>query len=98
MLPFQAVKNTKEKTKIKKYQSNYNFTIHKKIGVVSEKPNGWTLELNIVSFNGRDAKYDLLEWRNDHTELRTGARFSESDLKPLMELIRKHLAESGNEE
>jgi hypothetical protein len=60
---------------MRKDQSNYNFQIHEKIGVVSEKPNGWALELNIVSFNGRDAKYDLREWRNDHTELRTGARF-----------------------
>ena len=83
---------------MKKDQSNYNFKIHEQIGVVSEKPNGWTLELNIVSFNGRDAKYDLREWRNDHTELRTGARFSESDLKPLMELIGKHLEESGHGE
>lgn len=83
---------------MKKDQSTYNFKIHEKIGVVSEKLNGWTLELNVVSFNGRDAKYDLREWRNDHTELRTGARFSESDLKPLMELIRKHLEENGHGE
>ena len=83
---------------MKKDQSNYNFKIHEKIGVVSEKPNGWTLELNIVSFNGRDAKYDLREWRNDHTELRTGARFSESELKPLMELIGKYLEKSGHGE
>lgn len=83
---------------MRKDQSNYNFKILENIGVVSEKPNGWTLELNIVSFNGRDARYDLREWRNDHTELRNGARFSESDLKPLMELIRKHLEESGHGE
>ena len=83
---------------MKKDQSNYNFKIHEKIGVVSEKPNGWTLELNVVSFNGRDAKYDLREWKNDHTELRTGARFSESDLKPLMELIGKHMEENGHGE
>jgi len=83
---------------MRKDQSNYNFKIHEKIGVVSEKPNGWTLELNIVSFNGRDATYDLREWRNDHTELRTGARFSESDLKPLTELIGKYLEENGHGE
>ena len=83
---------------MRKDQSNYNFKLLENIGVVSEKPNGWTLELNIVSFNGRDARYDLREWRNDHTELRTGARFSESDLKPLMELIGKYLEESGHGE
>ena len=83
---------------MKKDQSNYNFKIHEKIGIVSERPNGWALELNVVSFNGRDARYDLREWRNDHTELRNGARFSESDLKPLMELIGKHLEENGHGE
>ena len=81
-----------------KDQSNYDFKIIKEIGVVSEKTNGWKLELNLVSFNGRDAKYDLREWRNDHKELRSGVRFSESDLKPLMEIISSYLEEEGHVE
>ena len=76
-----------------KDQSNYNFKIHEEIAVISRKPSGWTLELNVVSFNGKEAKYDLREWKDGHTSLRPGVRFSESDLKPLMEAIQKRLEE-----
>lgn len=74
-----------------KDQSNYNFMIHKEIGIVSEKPSGWTMELNLVSFNGREAMYDLREWNDDHTALRRGVRLSESDLASLAKIIQMHL-------
>lgn len=80
-----------------KNQRNYNFQIHEEIAVISRKPGGWTLELNIVSFNGREPEYDLREWKDNHTHLRSGARFSESDLKPLVEVIRKRLEEIDHE-
>lgn len=81
-----------------KDQSNYNFKIHKEIGIISEKPSGWTLELNLVSFNGRDAMYDLREWNDDHTALRRGVRLSESDLAALGKLIGEYMEESGHDE
>ena len=81
-----------------KDQSNYNFTIHKEVGIVSEKPSGWTMELNLVSFNGREAMYDLSEWNYDYTALRRGVRLSESDLASLAQLIKKHLEETRNAE
>ena len=78
-------------------QSNYNFIINEEIAVLSHKPGGWTLELNIVSFNGKEPKYDLREWKDDHTSLHSGCRFSECDLKPLMEAIQKRLQEVEHE-
>jgi hypothetical protein len=35
------------------------FEIIKNIGVLSESSKGWTKELNLVSWNERDPKYDL---------------------------------------
>ena len=81
-----------------KDQSNYDFKIQKEIGIVSEKPSGWTLELNLVSFNGKGAMYDLREWNDDHTALRRGIRLSESDLRSLMKVIKKYLEGTENEE
>lgn len=80
-----------------KDQSNYNFKIHEEAAVISQKSNGWSLELNIVSVNDREPEYDLREWKDNHTHLRSGARFSESDLKPLMEAIKKRLEEIEHE-
>lgn len=39
--------------------SDINFEIKKHIAVLNEKANGWKKELNLVSWGGRDAKYDI---------------------------------------
>ena len=74
------------------------YTIHEHIGTVYCKPNGWRMELNIVSWADDGAKlYDLRRWNSNHTKYSRGARFSESDLKPLMEIIKKRLEEIEHE-
>ncbi|NLN48820.1 MAG: hypothetical protein GX154_07020, partial [Clostridiales bacterium] len=42
--------------------SDIRFEIIKTIGVLSESAKGWTKELNLISWNGREPKYDLREW------------------------------------
>ena len=32
------------------------------IGKISESSTGWTKELNLISCNGKEAKYDLRDW------------------------------------
>ena len=48
------------------------FEITKNIGVLSESARGWTKELNMVSWNEREPKYDLREWNPDHTRMGKG--------------------------
>ena len=38
----------------------YEITEH--IGVLSENAKGWTKELNMVSWNEHEPKYDIREW------------------------------------
>ncbi len=42
--------------------TNINYEIIKEIGVLSESNKGWTKELNLISWNNREAKYDLRDW------------------------------------
>ena len=37
------------------------FEITKQLGILSENARGWTKELNMVSWNDREPKYDLRE-------------------------------------
>ena len=46
--------------------ADFTFNIEEQIAVLSENNKGWTKELNIVSYNGRPAKYDIREWSPDH--------------------------------
>ena len=41
--------------------ADIKYEIVKEIAVLSEKASGWTKEINLVSWNGRDAKYDIRE-------------------------------------
>ena len=45
------------------------FEITERIGVLSENAKGWTKELNKVSWNEREPKYDLREWNPDHSRM-----------------------------
>lgn len=63
------------------------FEITKTIGVLSENVKGWTKELNMVSWNEREPKYDLREWSPDHTRMGKGITLTEEDIASLKNLL-----------
>ena len=63
------------------------FEIINTIGVLSESSKGWTKELNLISWNGREPKYDIREWDPEHEKMGKGVTLSEDDLKRLKELL-----------
>lgn len=48
----------------------FTYTIEKRFGTVSEA-GSLPLEMNLVSFNGAPAKFDLRKWRTKETGERT---------------------------
>ena len=74
-----------------KYGITYEIIQH--LGTLSERidktdrASKWTLELNIVSFNGRLPLYDLREWSEDHTQMRNGIRLNNRQIDTLRELL-----------
>ena len=38
------------------------YEIIKKIGTLSKSASGWAKEVNLISWNDRDAKYDIRDW------------------------------------
>lgn len=63
------------------------FEITKHIGVLSENARGWTKELNMVSWNEREPKYDLREWSPDHSRMGKGITLTEEDITTLRALL-----------
>ena len=49
--------------------SEIKYEIVKKIGVLSTSGSGWTKELNLVSWNDREPKYDLRDWSADREKM-----------------------------
>jgi len=67
--------------------SDINYKITKHIGVLSESAKGWTKELNLVSWNDREPKYDIREWSPEHEKMGKGVTLSEDEMTVLKRLL-----------
>ena len=65
------------------------YEIINQIGVISTSASGWNTELNRVSWNGAEPKYDLRSWSSDHSKMGKGITLSESELTALADLLVK---------
>ena len=63
------------------------YEIVKKIGVLSQAGSGWTKELNLISWNDREPKYDLRDWSADGQKMGKGVTLSRDELSALRELL-----------
>lgn len=70
-------------------KSEISFEIVEYIGVLSTGTKGWTKELNFVSWNGREPKYDLREWSPEHDKMGKGVTLSKEELDALKDLLQK---------
>lgn len=67
-----------------------NFTppvIERNIGVLSESRTGWKLELRLVSWNGRPAKYDIRSWDSTGDKMGKGVTLTLDELKSLKAIL-----------
>lgn len=65
------------------------FDLMEKIGVLSVKENGWSREVNIVSWNNGAAKVDIREWDPDHKRMTKGVTLFEDEAETLTKLLAK---------
>jgi hypothetical protein len=69
--------------------SEIKFEIVKKIGVLSKSASGWEKQLNLISWNDREPKYDIREWSPDGERMGKGVTLSKEELAALKELLNK---------
>jgi len=69
--------------------SDIKYEIVKTIGVLSKSASGWAKELNLISWNDREPKYDLRDWSADHSKMGKGVTLSREELLALKELLNK---------
>lgn len=67
--------------------ADIKYEIEKKIGVISESAKGWTKELNLISWKGKKAKYDLRDWSPEHEKMGKGITLSGNELKVLRDIL-----------
>lgn len=63
------------------------FEIVNTIGVISTSKSGWTKELNRVSWNGGEPKYDIRDWDPNHEKMGKGITLTETELRELAKIF-----------
>lgn len=66
---------------------DFSYEITQHIGVVSQGKGGWSMELNLVSWGGREPKYDLRSWSPDHQKMGKGTTMTKEELLNLKKIL-----------
>jgi hypothetical protein len=67
--------------------SDIKYEIVSKIGVLSKSTSGWLKEINLISWNDREPKYDIRDWSPDGEKMGKGVTLSKEELAVLKELL-----------
>jgi hypothetical protein len=67
--------------------AEFKYEVVEELGVLSETPKGWSKELNLVSWNGREPKYDIREWAPGHEKMGKGVTLSGDEAAELKRLL-----------
>ncbi|SHH72037.1 hypothetical protein SAMN02745196_01189 [Clostridium collagenovorans DSM 3089] len=63
------------------------YEIKEELGLISESAKGWKKELNLVSWNDKEPKYDLRDWAPGHEKMGKGITLSLEELRELKKLL-----------
>ena len=65
------------------------YEIKEELGVLSESNKGWTKELNLISWNEGEAKYDIRDWDLDHEHMSRGITLTEKEMRQIFDLMKR---------
>ena len=57
------------------------------LGVISENDKGWKKEINLVSWNDREPKYDIRDWSEEHEKMGKGITLNREDILKLKDIL-----------
>lgn len=67
-------------------ERNITYEIKEHLGVIKEYDTGWRKELNMISWNGSVAKYDIRDWDENHERMSRGITLHPSEMRTLVDL------------
>ena len=65
----------------------FKYEVVERIAVLSESSKGWTKELNLISWNDREPKYDIREWAPDGSKMGKGITLSDEEVAVLKKAL-----------
>lgn len=68
--------------------AEFKYKITQELGILSESKSGWTRELNLISWNGAEPKYDIRDWSPDHEKMGKGISLSADEIEMLKAILK----------
>lgn len=67
--------------------ADIKFEIKETLGIMSESSKAWKKELNLISWNDNEAKYDIRDWDQGHSKMGKGITLTIEELRKLKEIL-----------
>jgi hypothetical protein len=67
--------------------SEIRYEIVQKLGVLSTSASGWSKELNLISWNDREPKFDIRDWSGDGLKMGKGVTLTLGELIALRDVL-----------
>jgi hypothetical protein len=75
--------------------ADITFDIVKTYGILSEEKGGWRKELNSVSWNSRNPKFDIRDWAPGHEKMGKGVTLTREEAQKLRDLLSAALEDAS---
>jgi len=69
------------------------YEIAEELGILSENEKGWRKELNLVSWNEREPKYDIRDWNPNHDRMSKGITLTKEEAEALYEILKEEFGD-----
>ena len=69
--------------------SEIRYEIVQQFGLLSTSTSGWAKELNMISWNDREPKFDIRDWSPDHGKMGKGVTLTLDELLTLRDLLNR---------
>lgn len=69
--------------------AEFKYEITQALGVLSESKSGWTRELNLISWNGAEPKFDIRDWAPNHEKMGKGISLNADEVDKLKKVLEK---------
>ncbi len=67
--------------------ANIKYEIIENVGTISENSKGWSKEVNLISWNDREPKFDIRDWSVNHEKMGKGVTLSKEELIALRDIL-----------
>lgn len=71
--------------------AEFKYEIQESFGALSENANGWSRQLNLISWNGGKPKYDIRDWAPENEKMGKGISLTKEELEELYNIVGKVL-------